>query len=122
MNPSRRQLIGLFGVAALPGSARAAIRSGPRLLLVDTGLSAASLRGIAASQQAAPRIPIEGDLVRLWRDGLGQRIAASPDRVAAIVGHDTALLLAGLAREDRLRTSATRLGRTIVHIQFKERS
>ena len=121
MKLSRRQLIASLGATALAGGALAAIRR-PHLLLVDTGLSAASLRLIPASLRTVQAIPIEGDLVRLWRDGLAERIAAALGRVAAIAGHDQALLLAGLAREDRLRTSGTRLGREILHIQFGDPS
>ena len=92
------------------------------LLWIDiVSFTALSNRLIKQGPRGVETLPIEGDLVRLWRDGLGRRIADAPERVAAIVGHDTALLLAGLARESRLRTSQTRLDRGIVRLEFRKR-
>lgn len=118
MNLSRRQILALFGAAAMPAGLRAASATHPPILLVDSALPAAQLRAAAILHPAGRLVPIEGDLVRLWRNGLGAQIAASPGRAVAIMGYDKAMLLAGLAREDRIAAAQRRLGGRAFQVTF----
>jgi hypothetical protein len=115
MKLSRRHLLGLFGAAAMP--ARLCATTGT-YLLVDRTLPISQLRAAAALHRTSRLVPIEGDLVRLWRDGLGAQIAASPGRTIAITGYDKAMLLAGLAREDRIAATQRRLGGRTFQVTF----
>jgi len=123
MRLSRRNVIGLAGAAALPGTLRAAVAA-PALtsmLLVDAALPGAQRRAAALADPAARLIWIEGDPVRLWRGGLGKAVAASPGQVVALVGYDKAMLLAGLAREDRVPARHRRGDGRTFEVRFGEK-
>jgi hypothetical protein len=121
VNLSRRHLLGLFGAAAMPAGLRATTTT-HQILLVDPALPTVQLRAGATLHPAAQLVPIEGDIVRLWRSGLGAQIAAAPGRTVAIMGYDKAMLLAGLAREDRIAATQRRLSGRAFQVAFGQSS
>jgi len=123
MRLSRRHVIGFAGAAALPGTLRAAVAAPAltQMVLVDAALPDAQRRAAARADPGARLIWIDGDPVRMWRGWLGQAVATSPGQVVALVGYDKAMLLAGLAREDRVPTRRRRVDGRTFEIRFGEK-
>ncbi|WP_353227460.1 hypothetical protein [Novosphingobium sp.] len=93
---------------ALPRAELALARSG--LVLIDPALPAAAAWHARFAGIDAQVVMLDRDLVRQWRDHLRARLV--PDQPGlALVQWDKALLLTGLAREDRLRTVQRRIAR-----------
>ncbi|MEO0032750.1 MAG: hypothetical protein RIS94_2508 [Pseudomonadota bacterium] len=93
MKVARRGFLAGGAVAALAGPVGSAATAAMRLTLVDCTLP----RGTTAGA-----VPLQADLVRQWRDGLGAQVAARGG--TALVRWDKAIVLAGLGREARLKT------------------
>jgi hypothetical protein len=105
---NRRELLALAGAAvastALPAAARASEAGSSVIALYDPRIAASKRFADAAGGATA----LEGDLVRQWRDGLGD--AAGRDTpVAALVRWSDAFVLAGLLRENRRGASIDRM-------------
>lgn len=83
-----------------------------RLLLVDGSLAAAD-----RVQVPAGGVHLEPELVAQWRRVLRQRFLDG-ERGIALVRWDKALLLSGLAREDRLVVRQRRLGRSLFAVEI----
>jgi hypothetical protein len=88
------------------------------LTLVDATLTEGDLHaaGAAPSTRAAA---IQPDLVRQWRDGLSSQIRAA-GAATAYVRWDKALLLAGLARESRMRCGTRQLDRSVFAVSLSQ--
>ncbi|MBC7987713.1 MAG: hypothetical protein H7X93_13750, partial [Sphingomonadaceae bacterium] len=83
------------------------------LLLVDETLRADAWAD--AARASASHNPLERELVRQWRGGLGALVLAHSPALA-IVRWDKAMVLEGLAREAGLRTRRSRLSRAVSRI------
>lgn len=113
---SRRQALAA-GAAAAAISAPAFAAAQPPLLLDDSFEPArkARARRLFAGQ---PVVPLQAEIVRQWRDGLGPQVRPG---AVALTRYDKALMLEGLAREAGLRTRTTRLDSATFRIDFAAR-
>lgn len=89
----------------------------PRLLL-DTRLASAEWRGLGALEHRGAPVALEAELVRQWRRGLWAQLRASGGPVRALVRWDHALVLQGLAREERCQATVTQCGPALFEVRF----
>lgn len=90
----------------------------PRLL-IDTRLASHEWRGLGALEHRGSPVPLEAELVRQWRRGLWAQLRASGGGpVRALVRWDHALLLQGLAREERCQATVTQCGPALFEVRF----
>lgn len=109
MKLGRRELLKAGSIAAACGAVgvRAQTPVG-RHVVIDPLLCEADRRRVMRLEPQ-PVQPLAMDLVRQWRDGLGQAIAQSG--ASAYVRWDKALIFSGLAREEGLRYAKVRLSK-----------
>jgi hypothetical protein len=91
-----------------------ALPAGAALALIDLELGEEDLR--AARAGSARPLALERDLVAQWRRGLRDRLGRGP--AIAYLRWDKAMILAGLAREERLRVRQTRIGRSLFKLEL----
>ena len=112
---SRRNLLASTGLlatlAAAPAAARSLLAAEPLALFDPASAESARFAG-----EAANSIAIEGDLVRQWRDGLGETCAAAPSVGAKLRWHH-AVLLSGLMREERRKVRIEKLPGDLVFVR-----
>jgi hypothetical protein len=109
----------LASTLALPQSREVrAQASAEGLLLLDPSLDWADLRGRRALSGFRRTLSVERDLVRQWRDGLHGVVRSQASPVTALVRWDKALILSGLAREEGLRVTSTRLSRCVFRVEL----
>ncbi len=118
MKIDRRRVLQTTAALLTAGSLVTLAKRAGTLTLVDATLSDRELRiaggGCVAS---AGSKPIQPDLVRQWRDGLGAQIA-SAETAMAYVRWDKALLLVGLAREARMTYRTVQLNRAVFAVRI----
>jgi hypothetical protein len=109
----RRRLLETTGVmlAATALYRPTLARATAALTLVDASFTREELRA-AGAVPAHDAGTIQPDLVRQWRDGLGQQVALATG-MTAYVRWDKLLLLTGLARESGLTARQRRLDRSV---------
>jgi hypothetical protein len=119
----RRSALSLIGLAGVGGALTfhkgggdaLPLLGAPSLILVDERAADAAAM-LARHEPAARQLHLRHDLVRQWRDGLGQQVLSERGKVVALARWDHTLALDGLAREARRRTvshkSASGLFRT----------
>ena len=109
----------LASTIALPlGRAASAHGGATGLLLVDRSLDATDLKCARGMPGGCRTLPVGRDLVREWRDGLHGVVRSQPGTVTALVRWDKALVLSGLAREEGLRATSTRLSRCVFRVDL----
>lgn len=87
------------------------------MLLLDATLSRAELPAtIATMVDGAQRL--DAELVSQWRRGLSAALRSRGGKVTAIVRWDKALILSGLAREERCRVTTARLSQSVFQVEF----
>jgi len=112
---SRRHLLASSGLLATLAAAPAAART----LLADEAIvlfDPDTTESARFAKEAGKRIAIEGDLVRQWRDGLGETCATAPAVIAKLRWHH-AVLLSGLMREARRKVKIEKLPDGLVFVR-----
>jgi hypothetical protein len=86
--------------------------------LLDASLSKADLPArYVAAMEGAQRL--DAELVSQWRSSLRASLQSRGGRVVALARWDKALILSGLAREERLRVTSTRLSQGVFQVEFE---
>lgn len=94
------------GGAMLPHAARGAplpAFEAPEFILMDQRIGARQ-RAMLAPSAGVPVIGLGPDLVRQWRDGLREAVTVRGRGVVVFSRWDHAMVLEGLAREERRRS------------------
>lgn len=98
---TRRSLIGSIAAGGAMASTRLAAATSDQaanLVIVQQAMGASARQAIASRQAGAEMLDLTRDVVRQWRDGLGERVARA-GRATAYVPWAQAQILAGLVRE-----------------------
>jgi len=114
---TRRRVLVAGGTAAvLLAGSQLWTPAGQRLLFVDADLTARDLRTVDALAPGKTQ-PLERDLVQHWRRTLRASVLSN-GTASAFVRWDKAMILAGLAREERLSVQQIRLGRSLFRVDL----
>ena len=115
---SRRSFLaasaGVSGAVAF--CAGAAPLAQPILAAIDHRLDLSELRRLVPLPEQ-PHIVLGHDIVRLWRVGLSRTLAGGSS-ITAYTRWDLSLLLADMAREDRLKSQQSHLARSVILTQI----
>jgi hypothetical protein len=87
-------------------------------LLVDASFRPGELAPHCAAESLAQAQKLEADVVRQWRASLFAELQQRAGTVTALVRWDKALILSGLAREERLRVRSVRLSQSVFRIEI----
>jgi len=114
-------LIGLAGVGGAlslrKGASALPLPEGTSLILIDERAADAAMM-LAAHDLSVRQLHIRHDLVRQWRDGLGQEVLSERGRVVALARWDHTLTFDGLAREARRRSISHKLPGGLFRTEF----
>jgi hypothetical protein len=121
MTIDRREVLRAAGAIVVAASLQRPLFAEAKnvLTLVDPSLEQHDAR-VASAQRYAEAKAIQLDLVRQWRDGLRNEIAACGGALA-YVRWDKALLLDGLARESGMTSHHRRLDRSVFEVRISPR-
>jgi hypothetical protein len=87
-------------------------------LMVDASFRHGELAPHCAAESLAQAQKLEADVVRQWRASLFAELQRRAGTVTALVRWDKALILSGLAREERLRVRSVRLSQSVFRIEI----
>jgi hypothetical protein len=106
-----------FGVACAATSSPVVALAGqePSLVLYDPTLGTAEQLGLQTRGAAGTVLQLVPDIVRSWRDGLGQQVLGN-QRSLAITRWAGAQVLAGLVREEGGKARLHRVGRDVFEV------
>jgi len=114
---TRRRVLVAGGTAAvLLAGPRLWAPVGKRLLLVDADLTMRDLHTVRALAPGETQ-SLERDLVQHWRRALRASVLSN-GKASAFVRWDKAMILVGLAREDRLSVQQTRISRSLFRVDL----